>query len=107
MDVLDVAQDKVTGVRVRSVKTDEVSTVPCEGFFLAIGHTPMTELFQGQLAMHDNGYIRVEPGTTRTNVSGVFGAGDVMDDHYRQAVTAAGSGCMAALDAEHWLAENR
>lgn len=106
VDVLDVAQDKVTGVSVRNVKTDDVSTVPCEGFFLAIGHTPMTELFQGQLAMHDNGYIRVEPGTTTTSVPGVFASGDVQDWTYRQAVTAAGTGCMAALEAERWLQAN-
>jgi thioredoxin reductase (NADPH) len=106
VDVLDVAQDKVTGASVRNLKTDEVSTVPCDGFFLAIGHTPMTELFQGQLAMHDNGYIRVEPGTTTTSVPGVFAAGDVQDWTYRQAVTAAGTGCMAALEAERWLQAN-
>jgi len=103
VDVLDAAQDKVTGVSVRNVKTDEVSTVACDGFFLAIGHTPMTELFLGQLAMHDNGYIKVEPGTTTTSVPGVFAAGDVQDWTYRQAVTAAGTGCMAALEAERWL----
>ena len=106
VDVLDAAQDKVTGVQVRNVKTDEASTVPCDGFFLAIGHTPMTELFQGQLAMHDNGYIKVEPGTTTTSVAGVFASGDVADWTYRQAVTAAGTGCMAALEAERWLQAN-
>ncbi|MHC4134922.1 MAG: thioredoxin-disulfide reductase [Planctomycetota bacterium] len=106
VDVLDAAQDKVTGVRVRNLKTDEVSPVPCDGFFLAIGHTPMTELFQGQLAMHDNGYINVEPGTTTTSVPGVFASGDVQDWTYRQAVTAAGTGCMAALEAERWLQAN-
>jgi len=106
VDVLDVTQDKVTGVSVRDLKTDEVSTVPCKGLFLAIGHTPMTELFQGQLAMHDNGYIRVKPGTTTTSVPGVFAAGDVQDWTYRQAVTAAGTGCMAALEAERWLQAN-
>lgn len=106
VDVLDVEQDKVTGVSVRNVKTDEVSTVPCAGFFLAIGHTPMTELFRDQLAMHDNGYIRVEPGTTTTSVPGVFASGDVQDWTYRQAVTAAGTGCMAALEAERWLQAN-
>ncbi|MHC4816566.1 MAG: thioredoxin-disulfide reductase [Planctomycetota bacterium] len=106
VDVLDPAQDKVTGVQVRNLKTEEVSTVPCEGFFLAIGHTPMTELFRGQLAMHDNGYIKVEPGTTTTSVPGVFASGDVQDWTYRQAVTAAGTGCMAALEAERWLQAN-
>ena len=106
VDVLDAAQDKVTGVQVRNVKTNEVSTVTCDGFFLAIGHTPMTELFQGQLVMHDNGYIKVEPGTTTTSVPGVFASGDVQDWTYRQAVTAAGTGCMAALEAERWLQAN-
>jgi len=106
VEVLDVAQDKVTGVRVKNLKTDEVTTVPCQGFFLAIGHTPMTELFKGQLDVHDNGYLKVKPGTTTTSVPGVFAAGDVQDWVYRQAVTAAGTGCMAALEAERWLAAN-
>jgi len=102
-DVLDVAQEKVTGVRVKEMASGRERVVPCQGFFLAIGHTPMTELFAGQLAMHDNGYLEVEPGTTRTSVEGVFAAGDVQDWVYRQAVTAAGTGCMAALEAERWL----
>jgi len=104
VEVLDVAQDKVTGVRVKNLKTDEVTTVPCQGFFLAIGHTPMTDLFKGQLDVHENGYVKVKPGTTTTSVPGVFAAGDVQDWVYRQAVTAAGTGCMAALEAERWLA---
>ena len=73
---------------------------------MAIGHTPNTAFLKDAVALKDNGYIQVDPGTTRTNVPGVFGAGDVIDDHYRQAITAAGTGCMAALDAEHWLAVN-
>jgi thioredoxin reductase (NADPH) len=102
-DVLDVAQDKVTGVRVKDLKTNEERVVPCGALFLAIGHTPLAELFVGQLDVHDNGYIKVEPGRTITSVPGVFASGDVADWVYRQAVTAAGTGCMAALDAERWL----
>ncbi|MBW2525122.1 MAG: thioredoxin-disulfide reductase [Deltaproteobacteria bacterium] len=104
VDVKDVAQDMVTAVTVENVKTGERSDYPTDALFLAIGHTPMTELFQGQLELHDNGYIKVEPGTAKTSVPGVFAAGDVHDFVYRQAVTAAGSGCMAALEAERWLA---
>lgn len=103
-DVLDVAADKVTGVVVRDLKTGAQKTIPAAAFFVAIGHTPMTELFQGQLETHANGYLKTEPGSARTSVPGVFAAGDVQDWTYRQAVTAAGSGCMAALDAERWLA---
>ena len=99
-DVLDVSADKVTAVRVKSVKTGEVRSIEIGALFVAIGHTPMTELFKGQLELQPNGYLKVEPGSTRTNVSGVFAAGDVADWTYRQAVTAAGTGCMAALDAE-------
>ncbi len=102
-EVLDVSQDQVTGVVVKSTKTGEKQTVPVKALFVAIGHTPMNELFLGQIDTHDNGYLKTQPGTTRTNVPGVFAAGDVQDWTYRQAVTAAGSGCMAALDAERWL----
>jgi thioredoxin reductase (NADPH) len=105
-DVLDVAANRVTGVKVKSLKTQEERLHPTEGFFLAIGHTPMTDLFRGQLALHPTGYVKVTPGTTTTSVPGVFAAGDVMDWIYRQAVTAAGTGCMAALEAERWLAAN-
>ena len=105
-DVLDVSQDKVTGVKVKDVKTGEARTLEASALFVAIGHTPMTQLFEGQLEMHDNGYLKVEPGTTRTSVEGVFASGDVADWVYRQAVTAAGTGCMAALDAERWLQAN-
>jgi thioredoxin reductase (NADPH) len=102
-DVLDVAQDQVTGLRLKNVKTGAVSELAVEALFVAIGHTPMTDLFRGQLALHDNGYIKVESGTTRTSIDGVFAAGDCADWTYRQAITAAGTGCMAALDAERWL----
>jgi len=102
-EVLDPAEDKVTALRVRDLKTDQLSTLPVGALFVAIGHTPMTDLFKGQLATHPNGYLKVEPGSTRTSVPGVFAAGDVADWTYRQAVTAAGTGCMAALDAERFL----
>ncbi len=94
----------VTGARLKNVKTGETRDVEVAGLFIAIGHAPATELFRGQLDMRENGYIITEPGTTFTNIPGVFAAGDVTDETYRQAVTAAGMGCMAALDAERYLA---
>ncbi|MEZ4445674.1 MAG: thioredoxin-disulfide reductase [Polyangiaceae bacterium] len=103
-EVLDPAQEKVTAVRVKDLKSGEEKVHPTDALFLAIGHTPMTDLFKGQLDLHDNGYLKVKPGTTTTSIPGVFAAGDVMDWVYRQAVTAAGTGCMAALEAERWLA---
>ena len=99
-DVL--GQDVVTGVRIRNVITGKVWDLPCAGFFLAIGHRPNTALFTGQLKMNGAGYLLTTHGTA-TNIPGVFAAGDVQDFHYRQAITAAGTGCMAAIDAEHFL----
>jgi len=94
----------VTGVTIRNVETGALSERAVHGVFIAIGHAPATEVFKGQVAMRANGYIEVKPGTTQTNVPGVFAAGDVADETYRQAVTAAGLGCMAALEAEKYLA---
>jgi thioredoxin reductase (NADPH) len=103
-EVLDVSQDRVTGLKVKDLKSGDIKTLDVGAMFVAIGHTPMTDLFKGQLDMHPNGYLKVEPGSTRTNIPGVFASGDVADFTYRQAVTAAGTGCMAALDAERFLA---
>jgi thioredoxin reductase (NADPH) len=100
-----VGDTRVEGVVVRNVLTDEVETKPFTGVFVAIGHRPNTDLFQGQLALKDNGYLLTDGRTSRTDVEGVFACGDVQDDWYRQAITAAGSGCMAAIDAERWLEE--
>jgi thioredoxin reductase (NADPH) len=97
----------VTGVRLRNLRTGEVTDHATDGVFMAIGHTPNTELFRGQLELTDGGYIPVEEPTTRTSVPGVFAAGDVTDIIYRQAVTAAGQGCKAAIDAERLLEDER
>jgi thioredoxin reductase (NADPH) len=103
-EILDVSKGEVTGARIKNIKTNETSVVPATGFFVAIGHTPNTDLFKGQIELHDNGYIKTRPGSSYTSVPGVFACGDVQDFTYRQAVTAAGTGCMAALDAERWMA---
>jgi len=103
-DTEEVLGDKsVTGVRIKNNKTGETQTIPVSGFFVAIGHQPNSEIFKGWLEMDDAGYIKTVPGTSKTNLEGVFASGDVQDKVYRQAVTAAGTGCMAALDAERWL----
>jgi thioredoxin reductase (NADPH) len=95
----------VTGVRLKNVKTGKVSALPADGVFIAIGHAPATDLFKGQLDMKHSGYLVTEPDSTRTSIAGVFAAGDVKDEVFRQAVTAAGMGCMAALEAERYLAK--
>ncbi len=102
-DVRDVQQDRVTAIEVEDKTTKTRRTIPTSALFVAIGHTPMSELFVGQLALHPNGYIKTVPGKTETSVGGVFACGDVQDWVYRQAVTAAGTGCMAALEAERYL----
>jgi thioredoxin reductase (NADPH) len=98
-----VGDTKLEGAVVRNVLTDEVSTLRVAGLFVAIGHRPNTDLFKGVLDMEDNGYLITQPGTSYTNIAGVFACGDVQDHVYRQAITAAGSGCMAAIDCERWL----
>jgi thioredoxin reductase (NADPH) len=99
-----IGDQKMTAVKLKDIETGAERTLAAGGLFIAIGHTPNTEIFKGHLDMDDNGYLLVTPGTTRTNIPGVFAAGDVTDHVYRQAVTAAGMGCMAALDAERYLA---
>jgi thioredoxin reductase (NADPH) len=99
----DAPQHKITGVKLRHLKTGAISEHPIDGLFIAIGHQPNTAFLKGQLPMDARGYLAIEPGSSRTKVAGVFAAGDVADATYRQAVTAAGSGCMAAMDAERWL----
>ena len=109
-EVVEVQGDEaplgVTQVLLRSTKTGAEQTVPADGVFVAICHAPASELVAGQLELHHGGYVKVEPGSTRTSIPGVFAAGDLTDHIYRQAVTSAGMGCMAALDAERWLADH-
>ncbi|HEY0066128.1 MAG TPA: thioredoxin-disulfide reductase [Flavisolibacter sp.] len=100
-----LGEKTVEGVRIRNRTSNETTDIPIRGFFVAIGHTPNSDIFKGWLDMDEAGYIKTIPGTAKTNVEGVFAAGDVQDKIYRQAVTAAGSGCMAALDAERYLSE--
>ncbi len=105
-DVLGSREDGVTGVRIKDVVTGESYVKECEGMFVAIGHTPNSEIFRGQLDMDDNGYLITSNGTSETSVAGVFAAGDIQDTRYKQAITAAGSGCMAAMDAERFIEEH-
>ncbi|MGC5009961.1 thioredoxin-disulfide reductase [Streptosporangium sp. DT93] len=106
-EVVDVlGENKVSGVRVRNLKTGAEADLAATGLFIAIGHDPRNELFKGQIELDDEGYVKVDAPTTRTNLDGVFAAGDVVDHIYRQAITAAGTGCAASLDSERWLAEH-
>ena len=100
-----LGEETVSGVRVKNSQTGEVKDIPAQGFFVAIGHKPNTDIFKGQITMDDTGYIKTIPGTTKTNLPGVFASGDAQDKVYRQAITAAGTGCMAALEAERYLQE--
>ncbi|GAA0399032.1 thioredoxin-disulfide reductase [Microbispora corallina] len=106
-EVVDIlGEDRITGVRLRNLKTGEETELPVGGLFIAIGHDPRTELFKGQVDLDEQGYILTQAPTTRTNLDGVFAAGDVVDHIYRQAITAAGTGCSASLDAERWLSNH-
>jgi thioredoxin reductase (NADPH) len=98
-----IGENKVSAVKIRNNKTGLYDEIPVNGFFVAIGHQPNSDIFKGWLEMDEAGYIQTVAGTSRTNIDGIFAAGDVQDKIYRQAVTAAGSGCMAALDAERYL----
>ena len=99
-----LGKDRVEAVRIKNNQTGVASEIPISGFFVAIGHQPNSDIFKGLIDMDDAGYIKTTPGTSKTNVEGVFACGDVQDKNYRQAITAAGSGCMAAIDAERYLA---
>ena len=105
-DIYGSKETGVTGVKIKDTVTGELKDVDCDGIFMAIGHVPNTDIFKGQIDLDDKGYISTEPDTTNTNVPGVFACGDVQDQVYRQAITAAGTGCMSAIDAERWLEEH-
>jgi len=102
-EILGSRETGVTGLKVRNIKTQGVAELKVDGLFVAIGHNPNTEIFKGQVDLDDLGYIKTQPDSTRTNIPGVFACGDVQDPVFRQAVTAAGTGCMAAIEAERWL----
>jgi thioredoxin reductase (NADPH) len=99
-----LGMNEITGIRLQDTVSEEISDIEVGGMFVAIGHTPNTEFLNGQLELTPHGYVKTQAWRTATSVEGVFAAGDVMDDYYRQAITAAGTGCMAALEAERWLA---
>ena len=105
-DIYGSKETGVTGVKIKDTVSGELKDVDCDGIFMAIGHVPNTGIFEGQIDLDDKGYITTEPDTTNTNVPGVFACGDVQDQVYRQAITAAGTGCMSAIDAERWLEEH-